>query len=126
MDNYLLIKTVHIACAAISVTLFVRRGVWLLRDEARLRHTWVRVLPHAVDTILLGSAVALMVMTGQYPGIEPWLTIKLLAVVFYIMLGVVAFRLATTRLSRLISWLGALVMFMYVVFVALAKRPVPF
>ncbi|NIO43271.1 MAG: regulator SirB, partial [Burkholderiales bacterium] len=59
------------------------------------------MVPHAVDTLLLASAGWLMVITQQYPGVVDWLTVKLVAVVVYIGLGMVAFRFARTRSLRL-------------------------
>jgi hypothetical protein len=54
--DYLNLKHVHMGCAAVSGSLFLLRGIWMLRDSPRLQQRWVRTAPHVVDTLLLGSA----------------------------------------------------------------------
>ena len=61
----------------------------------------------------------------------PWLRAKLVGLVVYISLGVLALRPAREhsvvkpRVVNVIAWIGALVTFGYIVSVALTKRPVP-
>ena len=122
---YTLIKTTHVACAAATYALFLLRGVWMLNDPVRLRSTWVRVVPHAVDTLLLASALALVVVTGQYPGPQAWLNVKIACLVLYIGLGLAAFRFSKRRTSKLAAWIVAQVVFFYIVSVALTRTPYP-
>lgn len=125
MDAFPLIKTLHIVCAACSFALFFLRGVWHMRSSNRLKQKWVRISPHVIDTVLLTSGVSLMVLSGQYPGKMPWLTAKLVAVVLYIGLGILAFRFAGSRPARLLSWLAAMAVFVYVVSVAVTRQAMP-
>lgn len=108
-----------------SYTLFFVRGLWLLRDSHWLRRRWVRVVPHVVDTLLLGSAIALAVMLRQYPFVTGWLTAKVLALIVYIGLGLMAFRFARTRRMQCTAWLAAQAVFIYIVAVALTRNPLP-
>ncbi len=62
-----------------------------------------------------------MVLTGQYPGTTPWLSVKLVAVVLYIGLGMVAFRFAQDRRIKLIAWLAAVVVFALIVAQAIIR-----
>jgi len=126
MDSYLIIKGIHITCAAASGALFVVRGIWHLQDSDRLQRPWVRIVPHAVDALLLVSAVFLMLLSGQYPGLTGWLSVKLIAVFLYIGLGLLAFRFARRASVRLGAWLGALIVFAYIVYVALTRQLAPF
>ena len=73
---YLSLKITHVSCVALSYTLFVARGVWMLRGSSLLQQRWVKIVPHVVDTVLLASAIAMAVMIRQYPFIAPWLTAK--------------------------------------------------
>ena len=57
--DYLLLKQVHVACAVLSYAGFVVRGGWMIRNSPLLERRWVRILPHANDTLLLASAIAL-------------------------------------------------------------------
>ncbi len=121
MDSYTLAKGIHVLSVVCSISLFFVRGIWHLRDSPRLGHRWVKIVPHAVDTLLLASAGWLMVITQQYPGVVDWLTVKLVAVVVYIGLGMVAFRFARTRSLRLAAWLSALLVFALIVWLALSR-----
>jgi len=101
------------------------RGAWMLRDSPRLRQRWVRVVPHANDTLLLASGVGLAVVTGQAPGDQAWLTAKLVGLVVYIGLGLVAMRLGRTRRVRTAAFAGALITVAYIVAVAITRQVVP-
>ena len=118
-------KLVHVGSVAISFGLFLVRGIWMLQASGRLHLPWVRVLPHVVDTVLLVSAVTLAVMSAQYPFQAPWLTAKVIALVCYIALGMVALRRGSTLTIRGISWAAALLVFGYIVAVALSRDPWP-
>jgi len=54
---YTALKGLHVGCAAISLALFVLRGVWRMTAPERLARRWVRIVPHAVDSVLLASAI---------------------------------------------------------------------
>lgn len=123
--TYALIKFVHMSCAALSFGLFFLRGVWMLRAPDRLRLSWVRIAPHVIDTGLLGSAVTLAVLSRQYPGAESWLSAKVIALLAYIALGMVALKRGRTRGVRAAAWLAALALFGYIVAVARARDAWP-
>ncbi len=124
-DYYGLIRHIHQLAAATTFALFVLRGVWMLVDSPRLRHRWVRIVPHVVDTLLLGSALLLVWLSGQYPGEAGWLTAKLVALVAYIGLGTVALKRGRTRRVRTAAWLAALAVFGYIVAVAFTRAVIP-
>ena len=121
--DYLTIKSIHVGSVAASYVLFVLRGVWMLRGSAVLRERWVRVVPHAVDTVLLVSAVTIAVMSRQYPFDAPWLTAKVLALFAYVGLGSAALTRGPTTSIRLTAWLAAQCVFLYIVAVALTRDP---
>jgi len=121
-----MLKNIHIFSALISFTLFFIRGLWVMRGSAMMQQKWVKIVPHVNDTILLGTAIALTISIGQYPFVDGWLTAKLLALVAYICLGIEAFRLAKTDRGRAAAWLAALVVFLFIVSVAMTKAPFGF
>jgi uncharacterized membrane protein SirB2 len=123
--EYLSLKILHVGCVALSYTLFFVRGVWMMRGSVLLQRTWVKVLPHSVDTVLLGSAVALAVMSHQYPGAQNWLTAKVAALVVYIGLGTFALKRGKTRRVRVAAWIAAQAVFFYIVAVALTHNALP-
>lgn len=121
MSVYLAVRQLHIACVMLSVTGFAGRGLWLLSGRSLPRRGWRHWAPHANDTLLLLAAIALTVMSHQYPIVDAWLTAKLLGLVAYVMLGSVALRGGLHRTTRLAVLLAALAAFAYVVSVALSK-----
>ena len=123
--NYLLIKQLHITCAVISGSLFVLRGMWMLLRPELLQHRWVRVVPHVMDTLLLGTALTMVTLSGQYPFVLPWLTAKVVALLVYIVLGAVALKRGKTRAVRSMALVGAILVFGYIVAVALTRLVVP-
>lgn len=123
---YHLIKYVHELAALTSFALFILRGAWMLRDSHKLSLRWVKILPHVVDTLLLASAVALMLMLRQYPLSHAWLSAKLVALLLYIGLGMLALRYGKTKRMRAAAWVAALAVFLYIASVALSHNPLGF
>jgi uncharacterized membrane protein SirB2 len=78
---------------------------------------------YAIDTVLLVSAIALTVVTAQYPLADAWLTAKVVLLVVYIGLGIVALRPAVTSSVRLAVTAAALLVFAFIVSVARAHHP---
>lgn len=124
--DYLLVKHVHVACVVLSGAGFFCRGVLMLVESPLLQARWVRIAPHVVDTLLLGSAVVLASSIGQYPGTHGWLTAKVIGLLVYIGLGSVALKRGATRAARAAAWVAALAVFAYIVSVAVAKNPLGF
>ncbi len=121
--TYLALKHIHITFAALSGVLFLVRGIWMLSDSQQLQRRWVKVVPHIVDTLLLVSAIGLVVWSSQYPGEQSWLTAKVVALVGYIALGVIALKRGRTKQVRVAAFAGALACFAYIVAVAVTKSP---
>jgi uncharacterized membrane protein SirB2 len=123
--DYLTIKQIHVACAALSYAGFVARGIGMGLEARWMARRWVRIAPHVVDTLLLASAIALAALTAQYPLDRPWLTAKVIALAAYIALGMVALRRGRTRRQRIAAWLAAQAVFLYIVAVAITRSPAP-
>lgn len=121
--DYLALKTLHVSCAALSIAGFAARGVLMLRDSPLLQSRLVRFAPHAVDTLLLASAIALAWMSGQYPFAQGWLTAKVLALVAYVLFGTMALRRARSKAARAVFFALALATALYIVSVALTRNP---
>lgn len=122
MIDYSALKAVHVACVAVSYALFVVRGVWMIRTSAMLERRWVKILPHLNDTVLLAAAIALAWMLRQYPFVHGWLTAKVVALAGYILLGMVALRPGRPRAARVVAWVAAQIVFLYIVAVALTRN----
>ncbi|HEY3432424.1 MAG TPA: SirB2 family protein [Rhodocyclaceae bacterium] len=123
---YPLLKYLHIACAFFSIVSFFLRGILHLSGSTVPTRSWVRRLTDLNDAFLLIAATGLVIVTGQYPFVAPWLTAKVIGLVLYIGLGIASFRLLRGFYMRLLAWLGALIVAGYIVSVALAKTPYGF
>jgi uncharacterized membrane protein SirB2 len=116
-----ILKLIHIISAGLSLLGFLIRGFWLWRDSPRLHQRWVKILPHVIDTVLLASAVALLVQLQLNPVTYNWLVAKLVALVVYIFLGMLALKWGRTKSQRLTAWAAAVVVFGYILGVAGTK-----
>ncbi len=123
--SYMALKHIHLTTIAITFVLFTLRVLWMLMNSPQLNKKWIRILPHINDTLLLLSAIALCVILQQYPFQAPWLTAKLLGLLAYIFLGLVALRMGKTKATRGLAAIGAYLVFFYIAGVALTKAPWP-
>ena len=80
-------------------------------------------MPHVIDSVLLAAAIGLMMVTGQYPFAQGWLTVKVLALLGYIILGSIALKRGRNLRVRTIALVAALATFAYMVGVALTRSP---
>jgi uncharacterized membrane protein SirB2 len=95
----------------------------MMRDSTMLQRRWVRVAPHVIDTLLLGSALSMAVISAQYPFALDWLTAKLAGLLVYILCGTMALKRARTKKQRAVFFLLAVLAFAYIVSVALMRDP---
>jgi len=123
---FTILKLIHVVCVILSITGFVIRGVWMIRESPWLAKRWVRVAPHVIDTILLVSAILLALQIRQYPFVHGWLTAKVLALVAYIVIGAIGLKYGKTKKIRIAAWLVAIAVFLYIVLVALTRQALPF
>lgn len=101
----------------------------LLRGVVRntLNTSWVmawplRYLSYTVDTVLLTAALILTTIIQQFPFADSWLTMKVLLLVVYIMLGYHALRARTARI-RWASLASAVLVYGFIISVARAHSP---
>lgn len=121
--SYLLLKHLHVTCVVLSGLGFALRGWWMLRDSPMLGRRLTRIAPHVIDSTLLGSAITMAVMSGQYPFFQPWLTAKFFGLLAYILLGMMALKRGRTKAIRARFLVLALLSYAYIVSVALARNP---
>jgi len=82
----------------------------------------VRALSYTIDTVLLTAALMLTTIIQQYPFVDRWLTIKVLLLVAYIVLGYRALRGRTAQV-RWASLAGAALIYGIIISVARAHDP---
>jgi len=115
------IKIIHVICVWLSFSGFFIRGIWMLRGSPLLQQRWVKTAPHVIDTLLLISAISLAVQMRFSPLEQPWLMAKIIALLVYIWLGMVALRFGRSKRVRVSAWLFGLATFLYIMSVATSK-----
>ena len=121
-----MIKLLHMSTAFISISLFLLRGFWVFQESPMMTKKWVKILPHVNDTILLITAILLAIGIQQYPFVDAWLTVKFVALLVYIVLGMFALKRAKEMKNKLIFFILALMTFSYIVGVALNRTVIWF
>jgi len=118
---YNTLKWVHAGAALLTISGFALRGYWMMTDSPKLRQRWVRVLPHLLDTVLLLAGIGLVVTLDLQVMQNPWLLVKIAALIAYILLGTIALKRGKTRRIRTTALVLAVMTFGYIVGVALTK-----
>jgi uncharacterized membrane protein SirB2 len=121
--SYAVLKAIHVGAVTLSGAGFFARGLGMLAGARWVHGRLARVAPHLVDTTLLVSAVALAWTLRVSPLTDAWLAAKLIGLLAYVGLGLIALRFGRTRTVRATAWAGALLAFAYIVSVALTKDP---
>ena len=121
--DYSTVKLIHESAVTLSFAGFFARGVGMLRGAGWIRHRLARTLPHLVDTVLLVSALVLAWMLRLTPSNAPWITAKIVGLVAYVAIGLVALRLGRSKTIRASAWIAAMLTFLWIVSVAITKDP---
>lgn len=120
---YLQIKWVHIWAVILSGGLFALRGVLMLARSRWTNHPALRYLSYAIDTTLLTAALMLVTILHQYPFVQAWLTVKVVLLVVYIVLGTLALKRGRTRAMQVGAYFAALAVYLFIVGVARTHHP---
>lgn len=119
-----MIKIFHLSFVLLSVVSFVSRVVLSETRPAMLKQKLLKIIPHAIDTVLLLSGIAL-VFQGQWLATEHgWIIAKLFALLGYIGLGIITMRNRGT--TRWLAFTGTMACFVYIGIVAVTKNPLFF
>ncbi|WP_300615474.1 SirB2 family protein [Dokdonella sp.] len=117
------IKGVHIWAVSLSGSLFALRGLLMLARSRWTHHAALRYLSYGIDTVLLTAALMLVTILHQYPFVQAWLTVKVVLLVVYIVLGALALKRGRTRGTQVACYFAALAVFAFIVSVARAHHP---
>lgn len=127
MQYYLIFKSIHVSSVLISLILFVSRSYCLLYKPDLLDCKLIKRLPHIIDSILLFSAISMLALSGQYPGPDnPWIAAKIIAMIVYIFTGLYLFRKANSHKAIYISFISAMLIYIYIVQTAVTKTVYPY
>lgn len=126
LEFYIPLRHIHITAVIASGALFVARGIGLQLAARWPMAAPVRFASYGIDTVLLTAAILLSIAIRQYPFAQDWLTVKVLLLVVYIVLGVFAFKRGRTPTVRRIAFIAAIAVYLYIVSVARAHDPLGF
>lgn len=121
MDSYLILKTIHMSCALLSISGFLLRAYWKLKGSPLLQIKPVKILPHIVDTILLLSALGLLFILGFGLLKQGWMVHKIALLLVYIVLGMITLGDKYSKERRLAAFVGAVLVFFYIAGIAFTK-----
>lgn len=120
---YAAARDTHISLAILSVSFFVMRGALMISASPLLATRFFRVAPHALDAALFASALVLAAVVHQYPFVHAWLTVKIVALAVYIVLGSIAIRRGRTLRVRVAAYVAALLVATFIITVARHHDP---
>ena len=123
LEYYGQIRAVHVGAVFLSGALFALRGAGALAGAAWVMATPLRYLSYAIDTVLLGAALALFAMLPAPLFANHWLATKLALLILYMVLGSFALKRARTPWGRAVCYGEALTVFALIVGIARAHHP---
>lgn len=123
IEFYPQIKAVHVISVLLSGSLFTMRGLLMLMRSRKVNVPALRYLSYTIDTILLISALVLVAILHAWPFQQPWLTVKVVLLLVYIVLGTLALKRARSRGVQVWCYLAALCVFAFMVSVARSHNP---
>lgn len=123
IEFYPQLRSVHILTVILSGSLFMLRGIMMLARSRFTNQMGLRIASVVIDTVLLASALALVAILHAYPFVQHWLTIKVVLLLVYIVLGTIALKRGRTRTAQVAAYFTALFVYAFIVSVARAHDP---
>ena len=123
IEYYPQIKAVHVGTVLASGVLFTLRGALVLGGSRWGMAAPVRFTSYAIDTVLLTAALMLLVVLRMNPATHPWLALKIAMLLVYIVLGSFALKRASTQRGRAACFVAALLVYAWMIGIALAHHP---
>ena len=113
----------HIALVTASVSLFTARGLGVLAGQAWPMAGWARGLAPVIDSLLLLAGGTLWWLLQLNPTQNHWLLAKLVLLIVYIGLGMLALKRAPSRTTKGLCFVGALAVVGFMASIAVAHHP---
>ncbi len=124
IEYYPLIRNIHVASVAVSGSLFMLRGLLVQLGWKRWALAGpVRYFSYLVDITLLVSALFLVAILPWALFSNGWLAVKLVLVLLYVVLGVLAMKRGRSAGIRRSCYVAALITFLVIVGIAVAHHP---
>lgn len=87
-----MLKYLHQFLVVLVCISFVSRIVLAELNPQQLQQKWLKIGPHVIDSLLLLSGIALIFQGNWLDGNYDWLIAKIILVIIYIGLGMLAMR----------------------------------
>ena len=118
---YLALKTLHMSFALLSLTGFLWRAYLMLVDSKLLSSNKILMCCHCIDGLFLscGFWMAFMVNFGLFN--QPWLSMKVLLLMFYLFFVGVTLSRGRTKSIRVAAFFAGVSTFIYIVGIAINK-----
>jgi len=126
IEFYPQIKQFHIFVALLSGSVFALRGAFAIGGARWPNALPVKWMSYAIDTALLTAALMLLTILPGAVFANGWLATKLVLLVVYVVLGVLALRGAKTQRSRVLFYAAALCTYVAIYSIARAHQPLGF
>lgn len=123
MEFYPQVKWTHVHAVMCSGAFFALRGGTTLLGARWPRHWLPKYTSYAIDTVLLTSATMLFSMLPGAMFANGWLATKLVLLVLYVALGILAMREKRSRAQRAICYAAALATFAFMFGIARMHHP---
>jgi len=123
IEFYPQIKAVHIAMVLLSGMLFALRGAAVMLGGRWPMSLPVRWSSYAIDTTLLTAAMMLLTFLPSGLFANGWLTMKVVLLVIYVVLGMFALKRARTPRARAVFYALALLTYGWMLTIARAHHP---
>ena len=113
----------HRTAVSLSIGLFLARGLGMIAGHEWPKQTLWRSLSVVIDIALLGAGASLWAILSLNPMHNTWLGLKLVLLMAYIALGVIALKRTSTTRTRVVALIAALTVVSAMVGIALARDP---
>lgn len=123
IEFYPQIRGLHILAVILSGSLFALRGLGVLAHARWPQAAPVRYLSYSIDTVLLTAALMLLTILPGAMFANHWLTVKVLLLIVYVVLGVFALRRGRTPRNRAVGYFAALLVFAMIIGIARTHHP---
>ncbi len=113
-------KHLHLLLVALVIAVFIARVLLAQFKPDLLQNKWLKIAPHGLAGLLIISGGVLVVQGGWFDLDFGWIVAKIFALLGFIGLGIVAIKSEGDK--RWYAFAGALLVFIYIVKVALTKQ----
>ncbi len=115
-----MIKSFHMIFILLSISSFVGRIYLAEKRPEMMELKWIKIGPHIINSLLLLTGFILVFQGSWLSGEYDWIVAKLIALLGYIGLGIVAIK--SQGDLRWKAFAGAIACFIYIVAVAVSKN----